>query len=65
LLSLAIKNAGQVLGQRRRSANRTGENFSNFCWRQKAFGSTADARRFGIAFVPEGRRAMLFLQEPV
>jgi ribose transport system ATP-binding protein len=32
---------------------------------QKAFGSTADARRAGIAFVPESRRAMLFLQEPV
>jgi len=33
--------------------------------RQKAFGSTADARRAGIAFVPESRRAMLFHQEPV
>ena len=32
---------------------------------QKAFGSTADARRAGIAFVPESRRAMLFHQEPV
>jgi ribose transport system ATP-binding protein len=31
----------------------------------KAFGSTADARRAGIAFVPESRRAMLFHQEPV
>jgi ribose transport system ATP-binding protein len=30
-----------------------------------AFGSTADARRSGIAFVPESRRAMLFHQEPV
>ena len=29
------------------------------------FGSTADARRCGIAFVPESRRAMLFHQEPV
>ena len=33
--------------------------------RRKAFGSTADARRAGIAFVAESRRAMLFLQEPV
>ncbi|MGZ5877537.1 MAG: sugar ABC transporter ATP-binding protein [Bradyrhizobium sp.] len=32
---------------------------------EKAFGSTADARRAGIAFVPESRRAMLFHQEPV
>jgi ribose transport system ATP-binding protein len=32
---------------------------------QKTFRSTADARRAGIAFVPESRRAMLFLQEPV
>ena len=32
---------------------------------QKAFRSTADARRSGIAFVPESRRDMLFLQEPV
>jgi ribose transport system ATP-binding protein len=32
---------------------------------QKAFGSTADARRAGIAFVPESRRSMLFHQEPV
>jgi len=31
----------------------------------KAFRSTADARRAGIAFVPESRRDMLFLQEPV
>jgi len=31
----------------------------------KAFSSTADARRAGIAFVPESRRAMLFHQEPV
>jgi ribose transport system ATP-binding protein len=30
-----------------------------------AFRSTADARRAGIAFVPESRRAMLFHQEPV
>ncbi|HEY3678957.1 MAG TPA: sugar ABC transporter ATP-binding protein [Bradyrhizobium sp.] len=29
------------------------------------FRSTADARRAGIAFVPESRRAMLFHQEPV
>jgi ribose transport system ATP-binding protein len=29
------------------------------------FKSTADARRAGIAFVPESRRAMLFHQEPV
>src|SRR5262249_60450275 len=27
--------------------------------------STADARRAGIAFVPESRRSMLFAQEPV
>jgi ribose transport system ATP-binding protein len=33
--------------------------------KQTAFGSTADARRAGIAFVPESRRAMLFHQEPV
>jgi ribose transport system ATP-binding protein len=32
---------------------------------QKAFSSTADARRAGIAFVPESRRAMLFHQEPI
>jgi ribose transport system ATP-binding protein len=32
---------------------------------QKNFHSTADARRAGIAFVPESRRAMLFHQEPV
>jgi ribose transport system ATP-binding protein len=32
---------------------------------QKAFGSTAAARRAGIAFVPESRRSMLFHQEPV
>ena len=32
---------------------------------EKTFGSTADARRAGIAFVAESRRAMLFLQEPV
>ena len=32
---------------------------------RKAFRSTADARRAGIAFVPESRRDMLFLQEPV
>jgi ribose transport system ATP-binding protein len=32
---------------------------------RKAFKSTADARRAGIAFVPESRRAMLFHQEPV
>jgi len=31
----------------------------------KTFGSTADARRAGIALVPESRRAMLFHQEPV
>lgn len=33
--------------------------------RDKTFASTADARRAGIAFVPESRRAMLFHQEPV
>src|SRR5205085_12283316 len=33
--------------------------------RTAAFGNTADARRAGIAFVPESRRAMLFHQEPV
>ncbi|UFZ06032.1 sugar ABC transporter ATP-binding protein [Bradyrhizobium ontarionense] len=33
--------------------------------RRKRFKSTADARRAGIAFVPESRRDMLFLQEPV
>ena len=33
--------------------------------KEKAFASTADARRAGIAFVPESRRAMLFHQEPV
>jgi ribose transport system ATP-binding protein len=32
---------------------------------QRNFGSTAAARRAGIAFVPESRRAMLFHQEPV
>ncbi|WP_454627970.1 sugar ABC transporter ATP-binding protein [Bradyrhizobium cenepequi] len=32
---------------------------------RKAFGSTAAARRAGVAFVPESRRAMLFHQEPV
>jgi ribose transport system ATP-binding protein len=32
---------------------------------QKTFGSTAAARRAGIAFVPESRRTMLFHQEPV
>jgi len=32
---------------------------------EKVFGSTADARRAGIAFVAESRRAMLFHQEPV
>src|SRR3954464_8321472 len=32
---------------------------------QKAFRSTAGARRAGIAFVPESRRDMLFHQEPV
>jgi ribose transport system ATP-binding protein len=31
----------------------------------QSFRSTADARRAGIAFVPESRRAMLFHQEPV
>src|SRR5262245_16009954 len=31
----------------------------------KSFGSTAAARRAGVAFVPESRRAMLFHQEPV
>jgi ribose transport system ATP-binding protein len=31
----------------------------------KSFRSTADARRAGVAFVPESRRAMLFHQEPV
>jgi ribose transport system ATP-binding protein len=33
--------------------------------RQKAFASTAEARRAGIAFVPESRRAMLFHHEAV
>jgi len=33
--------------------------------RKVAFASTASARRAGIAFVPESRRAMLFHQEPV
>jgi ribose transport system ATP-binding protein len=33
--------------------------------KQKAFSSTAVARRAGVAFVPESRRAMLFHQEPV
>jgi ribose transport system ATP-binding protein len=32
---------------------------------EKTFGSTAQARRTGIAFVPESRRSMLFHQEPV
>jgi ribose transport system ATP-binding protein len=32
---------------------------------EMVFRSTADARRAGIAFVPESRRAMLFHQEPV
>lgn len=32
---------------------------------RRAFASTAAARRAGIAFVPESRRAMLFHQEPV
>jgi ribose transport system ATP-binding protein len=32
---------------------------------EMTFGSTADARRAGVAFVPESRRAMLFHQEPV
>ncbi|WP_316198659.1 sugar ABC transporter ATP-binding protein [Bradyrhizobium sp. SZCCHNS2002] len=32
---------------------------------RKTFGNTADARRAGIAFVPESRRDMLFHQEPV
>src|SRR5437764_9999068 len=31
----------------------------------RRFASTADARRAGVAFVPESRRAMLFHQEPV
>jgi len=31
----------------------------------KSFASTAAARRAGVAFVPESRRAMLFHQEPV
>ena len=31
----------------------------------RSFGSTAAARRAGVAFVPESRRAMLFHQEPV
>ncbi|HLZ04857.1 MAG TPA: sugar ABC transporter ATP-binding protein [Bradyrhizobium sp.] len=33
--------------------------------RRKTFASTADARRAGVALVPESRRAMLFHQEPV
>ena len=33
--------------------------------KQKAFRGTAVARRAGVAFVPESRRAMLFHQEPV
>jgi ribose transport system ATP-binding protein len=33
--------------------------------RRRTFGSTASARRAGIALVPESRRAMLFHQEPV
>jgi len=32
---------------------------------RKNFSSTADARRAGVALVPESRRAMLFHQEPV
>jgi len=32
---------------------------------ERAFGSTADARQAGIAFVAESRRAMLFRHEPV
>src|SRR3954468_12156954 len=32
---------------------------------QRIFASTAAARRAGVAFVPESRRAMLFHQEPV
>jgi len=32
---------------------------------KKTFSSTADARRAGVALVPESRRAMLFHQEPV
>lgn len=32
---------------------------------EKAFANTAEARRAGIAFVPESRRSMLFHQEPV
>jgi ribose transport system ATP-binding protein len=32
---------------------------------RRAFASTADARRAGVALVPESRRAMLFHQEPV
>jgi len=33
--------------------------------RPRSFGSTAAARRAGVAMVPESRRAMLFHQEPV
>lgn len=33
--------------------------------RPRAFGSTAAAKRAGVALVPESRRAMLFHQEPV
>jgi ribose transport system ATP-binding protein len=33
--------------------------------KQKVFRGTAFARRAGVAFVPESRRAMLFHQEPV
>src|SRR6266571_2103391 len=33
--------------------------------RARTFGSTAAARRAGVALVPESRRAMLFHQEPV
>jgi ribose transport system ATP-binding protein len=33
--------------------------------RERTFATTVDARRAGIAFVPESRRAMLFHQEPV
>jgi ribose transport system ATP-binding protein len=33
--------------------------------RTRTFASTADARRAGVALVPESRRAMLFHQEPV
>src|SRR5437868_5013033 len=33
--------------------------------RARTFASTSDARRAGVALVPESRRAMLFYQEPV